>query len=568
MVEQGLTPPWGTFENWHSDKQPLQNVVVSCGWGRLIFGQTFRDNQMLADALCDEHEGRRDIMLYLRDPHVVISLAPQEIFIDPSHTYRLWLSHYNVAQDPPAHFTIRPYNHDLDTDRIQEIYMQRQMIPPGHDFTYQQHDSEVMTFLVAEDNETKDLIGVVMGVDHYAAFRDPENGSSLWALAVDAQTVHSGVGEALVRGLAEHFITRKRAFMDLSVMHDNQRAIQLYERLGFERVIVFALKHKNPYNEPLFIAPAPEADLNPYAQIIIKEARRRGIGVEVIDEEKSIFVLSFGGRNIACRESLTELTSAVAMTICDDKALTRRMLSRVNLNVPDQQVAADEADNLAFLNKHQRIVIKPARGEQGVGIAVDVRTPELLREAIEKAYQVHETVLLEQFIEGQDLRIVVIDFKVAAAAIRKPAHVVGNGHDDIRTLIERHSRRRATATGGESQIPLDSETERCIKTAGYALDSVLAEGVELAVRKTANLHTGGTIYDVTDFLSFNLREAAVQAARALNIPVVGLDFLVPSITGKDYMIIEANERPGLANHEPQPLVERFIDLLFPQTVTR
>jgi len=31
------------------------------------------------------------------------------------------------------------------------------------------------------------------------------------------------------------------------------------------------------------------------------------------------------------------------------------------------------------------------------------------------------------------------------------------------------------------------------------------------------------------------------------------------------VIIEANERPGLANHEPQPVAERFIDFLFPQT---
>jgi hypothetical protein len=29
--------------------------------------------------------------------------------------------------------------------------------------------------------------------------------------------------------------------------------------------------------------------------------------------------------------------------------------------------------------------------------------------------------------------------------------------------------------------------------------------------------------------------------------------------------IEANERPGLANHEPQPTAERFMDFLFPQT---
>jgi hypothetical protein len=37
--------------------------------------------------------------------------------------------------------------------------------------------------------------------------------------------------------------------------------------------------------------------------------------------------------------------------------------------------------------------------------------------------------------------------------------------------------------------------------------------------------------------------------------------------GPDYVIIEANERPGLANHEPQPTAERFVDLLFPQTAS-
>ena len=39
--------------------------------------------------------------------------------------------------------------------------------------------------------------------------------------------------------------------------------------------------------------------------------------------------------------------------------------------------------------------------------------------------------------------------------------------------------------------------------------------------------------------------------------------MVASPTEADYRFIEANERPGLANHEPQPTAERFVDLLFP-----
>jgi D-alanine-D-alanine ligase-like ATP-grasp enzyme len=90
-------------------------------------------------------------------------------------------------------------------------------------------------------------------------------------------------------------------------------------------------------------------------------------------------------------------------------------------------------------------------------------------------------------------------------------------------------------------------------------------GRQILVRKTANLHTGGTIHDVTGQLHPVLRDTAEAAARALRIPVVGLDFLVPAPDAPDYVIIEANERPGLANHEPQPTAQRFIDLVFPYT---
>ncbi len=102
--------------------------------------------------------------------------------------------------------------------------------------------------------------------------------------------------------------------------------------------------------------------------------------------------------------------------------------------------------------------------------------------------------------------------------------------------------------------------------AGYSLADVAPADRYIVVRKAANLHTGGTIHDVTGILHGTLVEAAVQAARAIDIPVTGIDFIVKSPTEPDYWFIEANERPGLANHEPQPTAERFVDLLFPQSM--
>ncbi len=236
--------------------------------------------------------------------------------------------------------------------------------------------------------------------------------------------------------------------------------------------------------------------------------------------------------------------------------------------MPAQKIIDTDDAAKAFLKAHGRVVVKPARGEQGAGISVDLDTWRDVKKALKLARQHADKVLMEEFVEGDDLRIIVIDYKVVAAAIRRPARIVGNGRDTVARLIEKQSRRRSAATGGESRIPMDAETERCIKAAGYGFDDVPEEGEAITVRKTANLHTGGTIHDVTDRLHPRLIDAAVRGAQALDIPVVGFDFLVPDITGPDYVIIEANERPGLANHEPQPTAERFVDLLFPQTIVR
>ncbi|ALP52099.1 hypothetical protein Tel_02490 [Candidatus Tenderia electrophaga] len=308
--------------------------------------------------------------------------------------------------------------------------------------------------------------------------------------------------------------------------------------------------------------------LNPYAKIIVDEARRRGIHVELLDRQASFVELSYGGRRIVCRESLSELTTAIAMSRCDDKGVTRRLLAQAGLQVPAQQLAGAAEDNRAFLERHRHIVVKPIRGEQGAGVSVDIRTEADMDEAIDIAHQTADRVLLEQFVAGDDLRVVVINNAVVAAAVRRPPQVTGNGRDSIEQLIHAQSHRREQETGGESHIPMDGETHRCVSEAGYAMDSVLPEGETLVVHRSDNLHTGATIHDVTARIHPAIRAAALAAARAIDIPVVGLDFLMPTLEGEAYVIIEANERPGLANHEPQPTAERYLDLLFPETAQR
>ncbi len=561
MRTHGLKPPIPD-----ADRDGMaRNFALDCGWGRLLFAQTFDDAKALADATRAEGPDRRDIVCYVRDPHVALAAAPQELFLDPSHTYRLDLSIYRPAAKQPSGFFVRRLTAIEDAEAVNRIYQSRKMISVPRDFFWAKRDARSITYFVAEDERTGAVVGTVTGVDHHQAFADPERASSLWCLAVDPQADQPGIGETLVRRLAEHFKARGAAYLDLSVLHDNDQAISLYEKLGFVRVPYFSLKRRNPINEKLFAGPTVTETLNPYATIIIEEARRRGIAVEVTDAEGGFFRLTYGGRSVHCRESLSEFTSGVAVSICDDKAVTRRVVKAAGVVVADQ-IEADTDDVDAFLEKHGAVVVKPARGEQGRAVAVGLETPEAVSAAIGEAAKVSDRVLVEEFVKGEDLRLIIIDKRVVAAALRRPARVTGDGKSEIRALIEKQSRRRARSTGGESRIPLDGETERCVHIAGYDLAAVLPKGKSIAVRKTANLHTGGTIHDVTGEVHGRLIEAALAAARAIDIPVVGIDFLVTSPRSPDYVFIEANERPGLANHDPQPTAERFVDFLFPLSI--
>ena len=83
----------------------------------------------------EEEPSRRDIALYVSDPHVVVSLAPQEVFLDPSHTFRLWLDRYRPVQMRARGFNIRLLNSQEDAEAVHNLYIRRHMVPPDAIFS-------------------------------------------------------------------------------------------------------------------------------------------------------------------------------------------------------------------------------------------------------------------------------------------------------------------------------------------------------------------------------------------------------------------------------------------------
>lgn len=300
-----------------------------------------------------------------------------------------------------------------------------------------------------------------------------------------------------------------------------------------------------------------------YTTTITNEARKRGIRIEVIDPVTPVFVLKCKGREIRCYNALTDQVGAVTFHMTQNKRLANTYLRSRGFPVPAQEPFTDLPAARRFLKKYRSIVVKPCTQWGGRGVSVAVRTDRELGRAIGFARQFEEEIILEECVSGDDYRLIFVDFRYVAAIRRCAARVTGNGRDSIRKLILARNRIERKVDPSHV-IPLDGETGRNLGVLGLKWGTVPKAGVSVQVRLTSNYHTGGSVDIVTREVPSNLVKLAAKAAKNLEVPVIGIDFLVNPKTGR-FWLIELSPDLAISPPEGDIVVRHFMDYLFPET---
>src|SRR5688572_26530242 len=316
--------------------------------------------------------------------------------------------------------------------------------------------------------------------------------------------------------------------------------------------------------------------LGPSTWAIVEEARRRGIPVRRLNS-RSLVQLGLGRNLRRIQATLTDHTSAIAIEIAQDKDDTKRVLEAIGLPVPHGAVADTEDDAVARAQEIGfPVILKPLDLSHGRGISVRLTDEAAVREAWTRAKDFTDRVIVEQFAEGRDHRVLVIGGRVVAVAERVPAHVVGDGTLSVRQLIERANadpRRGVGHTKVLTRIACDDVTLEYLGRTGSSLDSVPAVGETVLLRATANLSTGGTSIDRTDEIHPSNVTACEMAAGVVGLDIAGIDVITPDISvpfrENGAAIIEVNAAPGVRMHthpsegEPRPVGAPIVDMLYP-----
>ncbi|WP_055071497.1 cyanophycin synthetase [Clostridium massiliamazoniense] len=269
-----------------------------------------------------------------------------------------------------------------------------------------------------------------------------------------------------------------------------------------------------------------------------------------------IYQIGYGKQGRMFGATIGDRTRCLAVDICCDKNLTKTVLSQNAIPVAKGAVIHDTiqllktAENIGY-----PVVIKPQFGNKGNGVHLNIKNERSLLEAYNDLRKSCDKIIVEEYVEGNDYRVCVVNYEVRAVSKRTPPYVIGDGKASIKELIEELNSNPLRGEDHEkplTKIKLDKDLSEILSKVGKNINSVVEEGEKIYLRENANISTGGFAEDCTDLISEENKKLLERVAKIIGLDICGIDISTKDISGSLHdngIVIEVNAAPGIRMHE-------------------
>jgi cyanophycin synthetase len=265
-----------------------------------------------------------------------------------------------------------------------------------------------------------------------------------------------------------------------------------------------------------------------------------------------------GGRRMTVCANKTSLDDGATVERAADKLKVNQMLAKAGIPVPRHIVIEiGEFDKALRMLQCSRLplVVKPAANTgAGAGVSTNVTTPRRLRAAVAWARAYGRRILVEEQVQGDCYRVLVMDGEVLDTVVRHPPRVIGDGVSTVQQLMRQENRLRRQAGAVRAQVLVrpDPELRNTLSSQGLTLHSRPAKGEVVVLKRVVNDNGTWENASANNCVCSAILECARKAADIVGARLAGVDLIcrdpqVP-LEQSGGAVIEVNANPGLYYH--------------------
>ncbi len=250
-----------------------------------------------------------------------------------------------------------------------------------------------------------------------------------------------------------------------------------------------------------------------------------------------------------------------AKEIQRDKWASNLMIEGLALPIPKWEILETEEEiEKIWKNFEKPVVIKPTGLTGGSGVSTSINSVEQAKKAFNVAKQAtsrhagktwQEKIMIQEQVDGEDYRLLVIDGKLEIVTKRIPTFVLGDGKSSIGQLITETNNdpRRDILNPSHTLKPIkiDQPLLDFLEEQKISLEYVPKKDEKITVRKVASMSQGGITEDFTDKVSPEIKYIVESIASSIHAFVIGADILCKDIsrplTKDNGGILEINTMP-------------------------
>ncbi|MFA4872480.1 MAG: hypothetical protein WC659_00910 [Patescibacteria group bacterium] len=322
----------------------------------------------------------------------------------------------------------------------------------------------------------------------------------------------------------------------------------------------------------------PHPDLTHRAHLLWAEAIRRGIHIwefRPLTHSIELFIAERHAQRVIFNSLPRPPLRVNNLHWIDDKLIVKQALARSSIPAPrGYAVSTLRGVARAFERLIPPLVAKPRLGSRGRHAHVQIHTREQLIRAFLSARKLCPWVMVEEELEGDVHRALLVGGKLIAVARRNYPQVAGDGTRTIRQLVDIENAQPYRDGTVFHPIPTDGATTRYLNACRRDWSDMPAAGETVILDRGVIRERGGLTHDVTDEANTENVRLFERIARIIGDPLIGIDFIIKDMTRpwfaqKRSGVIELNALPYIDLHHyclsgtPRNAAAAIWDMIFP-----